>query len=519
MAEHQEQQYLDLLQEVLDKGRVKGDRTETGTISRTGAMMRFDLTGGEFPLFTTRKFNPYPIFKELDWFLEGSSNVWDLIRSGCNIWNSWMEEDKEFGENLKERPLVKVHPKEDRDLKAMFEGENLSVYYKGRMSLAGMVKKEFDEESGPMIDTILTYWSELMYGTMHYIDPEHPEFGQSPLLDRTGCVALDAELHTPLIFVRLVLGAPNFKNWIQSVVEGSVRTSRYHITSIYHGGSLISTDAMFLHHNEVVTYQSDTLYKVTFEKYPYGERPAMYLFSKTQMKTHIDDLTAVESITKVKKLPKGMLLRHTTKSGELGPVYGKQWRRQLAVRPDGDQFVAFEHDQIADVMDKLKNNPEGRRIIVDCWNPGEVPNMKLPPCHLYFQFVAAPIKPHEARRILSKITDEVPDELPKFILDLDYLMRSNDLPVGQPFNTASYAALLLKMCAVMNMVPGDLVYQGVDTHIYQNQISQVKKMIKRKPKPLPKVKVLNWGAENLEDVELRIEGYEHHPQIKMPVAV
>ena len=66
MSEHQEQQYLDLLQEVLDKGRVKGDRTETGTISRTGAMMRFDLTGGEFPLFTTRKFNPYPIFKELD---------------------------------------------------------------------------------------------------------------------------------------------------------------------------------------------------------------------------------------------------------------------------------------------------------------------------------------------------------------------------------------------------------------------------------------------------------------------
>lgn len=519
MAEHQEQQFLDLMQEVLDKGRSKGDRTKTGTISRTGAMMRFDLSGGEFPLYTTRKFNPYPIFKELDWFLAGSSNVWDLIRSGCGIWNSWMEQDKEFGENLDKRPLVRVEPKEYRNLKEAFEGENLDVYYKGRVSRAGMVKKEFDEESGPMVDVILTYWQELMYGTMHYIDPENPNFQSSPILDRTGCVGLDVELHTPLLFVRLVMGAPNFKNWINDVVSGSVRTAKYQLTSIYHGGDVISTDAMFLHRNEIAQYQSDHMYKITFEPYPFGERPAMYLFSKSQMKTHIDDLTMVETISKVKKLPKGKLLRHTTCSGELGPVYGKQWRRQLAIKPDGDKYVAFEHDQIADIMDKLRNNPEGRRIIVDSWNPGEVPDMKLPPCHLYFQFVAAPIKPNEARRILSKVTDEVPDELPKFILDLDYVMRSNDLPVGQPFNTASYAALLLKMCAVMNMVPGDLVYQGVDAHIYQNQVSQVKKQLKREPKPLPKFKVLNWGAENLEDVDIEIIDYQHHPQITMPVAV
>lgn len=516
---HQEQQYLNLLDEVLTHGRAKGDRTKTGTISRTGAMMRFNLSGGEFPLFTNRKINPYPVFAELDWFSSGSSNVWDLIRSGCNIWNAWMDHDNEFGENLKERPLVRVDRREYRDLSEVFKDEDLTVYFKGRMSRLPLVMKEFDEDDKPLIETILSYWKELFMGTMYNLDPTNESFSKSTLLERTGCVGLDVELHTPLLFVRLVMGADNYLNWIEDITGGSIQISKYHLSGRYYGGNIISTDAKFLHRNEIIEYENEGGYKVTFEEYPHGNRPDMYLFSKAQMKTHIDDLTKVETINRVAKIPKGKLLRYTTGKGDLGPVYGKQWRRQLGVRKDGDQYVAIEYDQLASAMEDLRSAPEGRRIIVDSWNPSELKDMKLPPCHLFFQFCAAPIKPSEARQILRNVTDELPDELPTHILDIDYVMRSNDLPIGQPFNTASYAALLLKMCAVMNMVPGDVVYQGVDAHIYQNQISQVKKLIKRKPKPLPTFKVLNWGAESLEDVEIQLTGYNPHPQVKMPVAV
>ncbi len=177
--------------------------------------------------------------------------------------------------------------------------------------------------------------------------------------------------------------------------------------------------------------------------------------------------------------------------GELGPVYGRQWRAWPAA--DGTPI-----DQIAQVVENLRHDPDSRRHIVCAWNVADVPRMKLPPCHLLFQF-------HVADGRLS----------------CQLYQRSADLFLGVPFNIASYALLTHMVAHVTGFAPGDFVHTFGDLHLYSNHLPQARLQLAREPRPLPRL-VLDPAVTSLDAFAfdaIRIEGYDPHPHIKAAVAV
>jgi len=178
-------------------------------------------------------------------------------------------------------------------------------------------------------------------------------------------------------------------------------------------------------------------------------------------------------------------------NGELGPVYGKQWRRWEG--RDGKIF-----DQLSDVIRQIKSNPDSRRMIVSAWNVAELPQMALMPCHALFQFYVADGK-----------------------LSCQLYQRSADVFLGVPFNIASYALLTMMIAQVCDLEPGDFVHSFGDVHLYNNHIEQAKLQLTRKPLPLPVMK-LNPNVKNIFDFnfeDFTLENYQHHAPIKAPVAV
>lgn len=178
-------------------------------------------------------------------------------------------------------------------------------------------------------------------------------------------------------------------------------------------------------------------------------------------------------------------------NGDLGHIYGYQWRSW----PD---YNGGHIDQISEIIDTIKNNPDSRRIIVSAWNVADIPSMKLPPCHAFFQFYVASGK-----------------------LSLQLYQRSADIFLGVPFNIASYALLLKMMAQVTGLQAGDFVHTLGDAHIYTNHIEQLKMQIERELRPLPQM-ILNPEIKNIFDFkyeDFTLEGYDPHPHIKGEVAV
>ncbi len=178
-------------------------------------------------------------------------------------------------------------------------------------------------------------------------------------------------------------------------------------------------------------------------------------------------------------------------NGNLGPVYGYQWRSWPTA--DGRHI-----DQISQIVDQIKNNPDSRRIIVSAWNVGEIENMALPPCHAFFQFYVADGK-----------------------LSCQLYQRSADIFLGVPFNIASYALLTLMLAQVCDLEPGDFVHTFGDAHLYLNHLEQTKLQLSREPKHLPTMKI-NPDVKNIFDFkfeDFELVNYEYHPHIKAPVAV
>ena len=182
--------------------------------------------------------------------------------------------------------------------------------------------------------------------------------------------------------------------------------------------------------------------------------------------------------------------------GNLGPVYGKQWRSWAGA--DG-----VEIDQLKDVIHQLKNNPDSRRIIISAWNVADLPKMKLMPCHCLFQFYTAPSE--NGRRKLS----------------FQLYQRSADVFLGVPFNIASYALFTMMIAQVCDMDLGDFVWTGGDTHLYRNHFEQAQLQLTRSPFPLPQLKI-NAAVKDIFDFkfeDFELMNYQCHPAIKAPVAV
>ncbi|VAW94239.1 Thymidylate synthase [hydrothermal vent metagenome] len=178
-------------------------------------------------------------------------------------------------------------------------------------------------------------------------------------------------------------------------------------------------------------------------------------------------------------------------NGNLGPVYGSQWRSWPTA--DGQAI-----DQISQVVDQIKNNPDSRRLIVSAWNVGEIENMALPPCHAFFQFYVAEGK-----------------------LSCQLYQRSADIFLGVPFNIASYALLTMMIAQATGLEAGDFVHTLGDAHLYSNHLDQTNEQLSRAPLPMPTMKI-NPAIKNIFDFsfdDFHLDNYQFHPHIKAPVAV
>ncbi|MBI2676637.1 MAG: thymidylate synthase [Candidatus Yanofskybacteria bacterium] len=179
-------------------------------------------------------------------------------------------------------------------------------------------------------------------------------------------------------------------------------------------------------------------------------------------------------------------------NGDLGRIYGVQWRSWRA--PDGREI-----DQFGQVIERIKNDPYNRRLVVTAWNPGELDNMALPPCHMFYQFFVSPQQE----------------------LSLAMYQRSCDMFLGVPFNIASYALLLHMVAQVTSLEPHELIIVLADTHIYHNHLDQVREQLSREPLPLPRL----WLNSEVKDInkftmnDIELVGYEYHPSIKAEMAV
>jgi thymidylate synthase len=177
--------------------------------------------------------------------------------------------------------------------------------------------------------------------------------------------------------------------------------------------------------------------------------------------------------------------------GELGPIYGYQWRSWPTA--DGRRI-----DQISDVIDRIRHTPDSRRLIVSAWNVGDIDHMALPPCHLLFQFYVA-----DGR------------------LSCQMYQRSADVFLGVPFNIASYALLTLMVAHVTDLEPGEFIHTFGDAHLYNNHLEQARTQLGREPRPLPRLRI-DPSVKSIFDFrydDFRLENYQPHPHIPAPVAV
>ena len=183
-------------------------------------------------------------------------------------------------------------------------------------------------------------------------------------------------------------------------------------------------------------------------------------------------------------------------NGDLGPVYGYQWRSWPT--PDGRSV-----DQIAKVIESIRTNPDSRRHIVSAWNVADVDSMALPPCHTMFQFYVSPAADGQRAKLSCQL-----------------YQRSADIFLGVPFNIASYALLTMMVAKVCDLEPGDFVHTLGDAHLYSNHVEQARLQLTREPRPLPQMKIASGKDIDQFDLgDFELVGYDPHPSIKAPIAV
>ena len=244
-----------------------------------------------------------------------------------------------------------------------------------------------------------------------------------------------------------------------------VTTKKVHLKSIIH--ELL----WFIHGDTNIKYLVDNGVSI-WNDWPYKKYSESSEFKGETMDEFVEKIKTDDSFAK--------------KWGDLGPVYGKQWRNFEGV------------DQLKNIIDEIRRNPDSRRLIVSSWNPKEVPNMALPPCHSLYQFYVIDGK-----------------------LSLQLYQRSGDIFLGIPFNIASYALLLMMVAKVTGLEPGTFVHTIGDAHIYLNHIEQVNLQLSREPFPLPKM-IIHKDTNNIEDFkyeDFELVDYQCHGRIKGAVAV
>ena len=308
------------------------------------------------------------------------------------------------------------------------------------------------------------------------------------------------------------------------------------------------TNITYLIENDCHIWDGDA-YKAYTKKISQGmEHP-----NDVKWDTSVPKSPKVEEFTKEEFIAKFTDADFAKRWGELGPVYGKQWRnwsnfskyQKIGSYEGGEGIHTYTEndpiDQIQNLINDLKNNPDSRRLMVTAWNPADLENQVLPPCHYGFQVWTRELTDGERADIYWKkrgVTDSLlpalrsdmeKDNIPTRTLSLLFNMRSCDVPLGLPFNLASYGLLLEIIAKQVNMIPEELTANLGDTHIYMNQIDGVREQITRIPYELPRLVINNefWNHEyqtldglfqSMEIDDFTIKNYKSHPSIKIPLS-
>lgn len=462
-------QYLDLMRHVRNHGVYKHDRTGVGTISTFGYQMRFNLSEG-FPLVTTKKTHLKSIIHELLWFLSGDTNIAYLNDNGVSIWDEWRQPWPS------ERELVKVKRR-----------QRTPAPYTGNFSIKG-VNASADSQDGKLAST----WVHMMKRCYDSSAHNYKFYGAKG-------VTVDPRWHDPRQFIEDVKRLPH---WEYKASEWN----KFELDKDYYGANQYGPDTcIWLPKSENVPHHTIGI------RNPEGEEQFYLGYSEASAGTGMSRSSLYRFVTQgVPALLKGanksalgwefweedntgdyLIRKALVPTGDLGPIYGAQWRSWMDVY--GNEF-----DQISDVIERIKTDPDSRRLIVSAWNVGELDDMALPPCHLLFQFYVSNGK-----------------------LSCQLYQRSADVFLGVPFNIASYALLTMMVAQVTGLKPGEFIHTIGDAHLYMNHLEQADVQLSRDPLPLPTMKI-NPDVTDIFDFKYEdfdLVDYQSHPHIKAEVAV
>ena len=457
--------YLEQLETIIKNGVKTENRTDTDTISIFGTQNRYDLSNS-FPLLTTKKTVLRNIITELIWFIQGDTNLKYLKDVNNPIWNQWR---RPYNTN---RGLTKVKTrKENEYVECIYEkGELIEVINKNAERL-------FEDELDVKLYKI---WANLM--TRAYLG--------------SADFSISKEWQDYNTFIKEVKTLPHWyyktEDWNNFVLSNS-----YYASSVFSKDTSVwlskDEEELYIENNMIIKvshYNGEV--ELYFNREELNKRLGLDL-NELLLKEY-EDLTPRErniyekfelSHIKDYEATDGFVYRYNLiKDDDMGPIYGYNWRQ-------------FDYvDQLSNIIEEIKVNPNSRRLIISAWNPKEIDNMALPPCHTMFQF---------------KVTNGK--------LDCQLYQRSADYPIGVPFNIASYALLVYIVAKECNLTPGEFIHTTGDTHIYVNQLDAVKEQLTRLPYPAPTVEIKDWnGVFNFTSDQVVLNNYKSHKFLRMPVA-
>lgn len=540
-------QYLDLLRKVKEHGKFKPDRTGTGTFSTIGEQMRFNLADG-FPLLTTKKVHLKSIIHELLWFLSGKTDVQYLQDNGVTIWDEWQNTCIDFDDDFTTRRLVHVEPVQYID----------NGYYNPDSSGVKVIHGSED-------DLLRASWRKMMDRCYNPKAHNYRWYGGRGIF-------VCERWHKLTNYIEDVKKLANWskkqKDWNNYNLDKDYYSSNCYDPRVcmwlskqengIYGNS--STIIALSPSNEALIYVSIGHCASQMDL----AKSSVHRFARNGFSTLKGRNKRLEGWQfGIFDEPFRYEIPHV---GDLGPVYGRQWRNwgggtvtadmvsKLMTESNGNKdafwiklmklFKERENngiDQIQKVIDTIKNNPDSRRNIVSAWNPKEVDSASLPPCHTLFQFFCEPLTSYEMldygtleeRLEYDEFSDSTTERYqrirawakekghPTHQLSCQLYCRSQDLFLGTPFNIASYTLLLMMVAQVTNTVAHELIWVGGDCHVYKNHTDQVDEILTREPRQLPTM-VLNPLVKDIFDFkyeDFTLMNYNPHPAIKAPVAV
>lgn len=484
--------YLAMLEDVLKNGHQTGDRTGTGTRSLFGYQLRFDLQGEGFPLLTTKKIFTKGIIHELLWLISGSTNIKYLQENGVRIWDEWSQFDNSY-------------PRENEIYGEVAVREGVGADYDGDFSTRGL-----DAKRGSVEDKLRGVWIKMMSRCYKKDAHNYRFYGEVG-------VRVSKEWHDCKKFVEDVKKIDGWKSKLSNWKE-------FELDKDYFGANVYSKDTcVWISKRENNLYTSSskpfimTVDDVDYTCFSLSQAEILSGVPRSTIhnwlhegKSELSDYRYRDRVISFKeiKVRKGYVYRILMTNGELGNVYGRQWRNWIsrytpAIEGRVSDAVActygtVELDQLQSVIDRIRTNPTCRRLLVSAWNAGEIHSMALPPCHTMFQF---------------KVYGDT--------LHLQLYQRSADIFLGVPFNIASYSLLLMMVAKVTGLKVGEFIHTFGDVHLYNNHVEQAKEQLSRSAFVPPRV-IIHGEQKEIDDFEyddFEIIDYECHPTIKAEVSV